>query len=803
MPGTAENRLSTDAHAMDTKEVMVTLESQAPVAAVTSVPPPPAASGPRRGLAARVLALTDPSPVLTDPGEILRARILASVLVLGVAIGLAGVASFAALRRPAYALEVPFQALVVAALAGAYLLSRTVRWRAAAWLAIGVVITHSLVIAGAATEPIRVQAGLTYTVLGVLLSAIVLPPRATVGLGLADLAAVVAVGVLHPAFDGAALQDAVFLTGTCLAVFCVLAVLSQHFVARLGAATKDLQRSEARFHLAARGANDGLWDWDMSSGDAWFSPRWAQILGIDIQPDHASLSLWLDRVHPDDAPRLRSDLSAHIAALTPAFENTHRIRRADGTYRWAAARGVAVRDDDGRVERMAGSITDVTEQKQFEEQLLHDAFHDVLSGLPNRALFLNRLAHSIARAHRRSTYLFAVLFLDLDRFKIINDSLGHRAGDQLLVQMARRLEGCVRPGDTVARLGGDEFTILLDDIETPRDAEIVADRILAALRQPFMMERQEIVTSASIGIALSTTGYTRPEDLIRDADTAMYKAKAEGKARHVLFDRKMHEAAVAQLKLEADLRRAVARDEFVLHYQPIISLQNGSIEGFEALVRWRHPERGLVYPNDFIPIAEETGIINALGWSVLRNACEQIRIWRESFRRYEDLSLNVNLSGRQFRQPDLVRGIVSILSETGLDPQALNLEITETVVMESAQESHDVLARLRAHGVRMCIDDFGTGYSSLNYLHDFDIDSLKIDRSFVGRMAAGSRPEIVQTIVDLSRSLGMSVTAEGVETDEELAQLRELDCELAQGFLFARPLPPEEVERLLARDPIW
>ena len=772
------------------------MESQ--VATVVELRPVRAA--PARGVLHRVTAA---SQDIEGEADRARARILSVVLLLSVPVGLFGMVMFVVTRETAPPLQVPTMGLTIGLLAVAWWLSRTAHWRVAAGIAIAATLGNGLATAWWAPDAIGVQAGIAYTILPVLLTAVLCPFRTTLLVASLNLFAVMVVGWLHPAFDPIVQLDAIILVGTSGLVFTLLSSFAENFMKQHATAAAELQVSEERFDLAARAANDGLWDWDMNTGLAWFSARWGQILGIEIQQSDEALALWLDRVHPDDSAKLRADLSAHVAALSAEFDNTHRIRHADGHYRWVHARGLAVRDEAGRVHRMAGSATDVTEQKQFEEQLLHDAFHDVLSGLPNRALFLNRLAHSIARAHRRSSHLFAVLFLDLDRFKIINDSMGHRAGDQLLVQLARRLEGCVRPGDTVARLGGDEFTILLDDIEDPRDAEFVADRILIALRQPFTMERQEIVMSASIGIALSTTGYHLPEDLIRDADTAMYKAKAAGKARHAVFDRKMHEDAVAQLKLEADLRRAVARDEFVLHYQPIISLQNGSIEGFEALVRWQHPERGLVMPNEFIPIAEETGMINPLGWMVLRHACEQVKIWRTSFRKYPDLMLNVNLSGRQFRQPDLVRGIVSILGDTGLAPEALNLEITETVVMESAQESRDTLAKLRDLGARMCIDDFGTGYSSLNYLHDFDIDSLKIDRSFVSRMAAGSRPEIVQTIVDLSRSLGMSVTAEGVETDEQLAQLRELDCELAQGFFFARPLPFDEAERLLARDPVW
>ena len=762
-------------------------------------PTSPEAEEPRRGI---WTWLTGPAPEITDTIERIRARVLATILLLGVPAGLAAAIVLGRTHQSPPA-QIRTMWVMTALLAVGYALSRTRHYAIAAGLTVGVAIVSGLADAVWAPDIVRVQASLGYALLGVLLCAVFFRASTTLLVAAGVLGGAVVVAVQHPAVEGAALQELVVDAGITALVFSVLSLLQVGVLKDLQAARTEVATSRGRFDLAARGANDGLWDWDMKEGTAWFSPRWAALLGVRELPEEATLSLWLDRVHRKDASKLRADLSAHVAALTPHFENTHRIRHADGTWRWVHARGLAVRDSAGRVQRMAGSITDITERKQFEEQLLHDAFHDVLSGLPNRALFLNRLAHSIARSQRRSSYLFAVLFLDLDRFKIVNDSLGHRVGDALLVQIARRIEACIRPGDTVARLGGDEFTILLDDLEEAGDAALVAERIQKALHKPFMMERQEIVTSASIGIAMSTGGYRRPEDLIRDADTAMYKAKAAGKARHMIFDSAMHEHAVEVLKLEADLRRAVANEEFVLHYQPIISLQTGRIEAFEALVRWPHPERGLVMPGDFIPMAEETGLINPLGWTVLRQACQQTKIWREAFPKHRDLQVNVNLSGRQFRQSNLVEGIVEILETSGLEAEALRLEITETVVMESAQASRELLEQLRSLGLRLCIDDFGTGYSSLNYLHDFDIDSLKIDRSFVARMGGAARPEIVQTIVDLSRSLALSVTAEGVETDGQLAQLRELDCELAQGYFFARPMDVDAADRMLWRDPKW
>jgi len=688
-------------------------------------------------------------------------------------------------------------------LGAAYPLARSQRYEMGALLVVGLLWLASAGSAIATTDPLQIQGALVFSLTATMVSAAVLPLRATGVVALVTFATALVVGLLHPDFPiGGVTPLLHVVAGLCILFVCSSALI-RALLGDLEVAAGELIHANDRFALAARGANDGLWEWDLNTGAVWLSARWTSLLGLPEVEGDASLDDWFARVSEAELPRLRTALGDHVAGLSAHFEHTTRMRHADGTWRWMLARGLAVRDDAGKVQRVAGSLTDVTERKQFEEQLLHDAFHDVLSGLPNRALFLNRLAHSIARAQRRSTYLFAVLFLDLDRFKLVNDSLGHRTGDTLLVHIARRLDGCVRPGDTVARLGGDEFTVLLDDLEDPADADLVAHRIQDAVSHPFFVDRHEIVTSVSIGIALSTHGYSHPEDLIRDADTAMYRAKEEGKARHRVFDREMHEDAVSRLKLEADLRRAILRNEFAVHYQPIVNLGTGRLEGFEALVRWEHPDRGLVYPGEFIPVAEETGMINAIGWTVLRQACRQTVRWTQDFPDLGPLRVSVNLSARQFHQPELVRGVVSVLTESGLAPQVLRLEITETALMEKGVESNRVLAALREHGIRVAIDDFGTGYSSLNYLHDFEIDGLKIDRSFIGRIKEGEPPEIVQTILDLGRNLGMTVIAEGVETDLQLASLRELGCAFGQGYLFARPLDETAATRLLSHNPSW
>ncbi len=564
-------------------------------------------------------------------------------------------------------------------------------------------------------------------------------------------------------------------------------------------AEEALRESEERYALASNGANDGTWDWNLRTGEIFCSPRWKGILGYEDQEVSVSGDEWLGRVHAEDIELLRSELAAHVEARSPHFEHEHRVKHKDGAYRWVLARGLAVRDQAGTAYRMAGSLTDITERKVAEERLMHDALHDHLTGLPNRAFFLTLLDRSIKRTKRRRDYLFAVLFVDLDRFKMVNDSLGHNSGDQLLVAISQRLSSALRPGDIVARLGGDEFTILLDDMREVHDATRVAERVQSELKEPFDLSGHEVFTSASIGIALSTAGHDLPEYLLRDADTAMYRAKSRGRARYEMFDEAMHARAVAQLRLETDLRRALERDEFIVRYQPIVELKSSRVIGFEALIRWMHPERGMVPPADFISIAEETGLIIPIGQWVLRTACAQTADWLKRFPENGNLSISVNLSARHFQQPDLVQQILSVLGETGLPAQNLKLEITESMLMDDAESHKTMIRDLRTAGVQVQIDDFGTGYSSLSYLQRFSVDTLKIDRSFINSREGTETWDIVQTIISLARDLGVNVIAEGVETEEQTQRLKDLNCDQAQGFLFREPVDPESVEALLTR----
>jgi diguanylate cyclase (GGDEF)-like protein/PAS domain S-box-containing protein len=560
-----------------------------------------------------------------------------------------------------------------------------------------------------------------------------------------------------------------------------------------------LRESEERYMLAARGANDGLWDWDLRTNQAYFSPRWKLMLGYSEEEIGANPTEWLERIHPDDRERVEVHLAAHYQRLITHFQHEYRILHKDGAYRWVLCRGLAVWDEEGRAIRIAGSQTDISDRKHAEERLIHDALHDWLTDLPNRMLFQDRLEHALGRQRRNADYHFAVIFLDLDRFKVINDSLGHTVGDLLLKTVARRIERCVRPGDTVARLGGDEFTILLEDVNDAETALAITTRLQEAIAEPLALDDQEIFTTASIGITLSMLNYSTAEDLIRDADTAMYHAKMRGKARAVVFDPEMHTAAMHLLQIESALRWALQRNELRLHYQPIVALETGYVVGFEALVRWQHPERGLLLPNEFIGIAEETGLIVPIGWWVLHEACRQMRQWQQSIDQAATMWVTVNVSVKQLTQPDILDQIRQALADTALPSHSLRLEITESMLIEHSDRVADILDQIRALGIRVSMDDFGTGYSSLSYLQRLPVDALKIDRSFIKQLGiTNERSEIVKAILSLAHAMGLQAVAEGTETAEQVEYLRDHSCELGQGWLYAKALDPQAIAALMA-----
>ena len=565
-------------------------------------------------------------------------------------------------------------------------------------------------------------------------------------------------------------------------------------------AERALRESEERYALAAAGANDGLWDWHLQTGHAYFSPRWKSMLGFGEDDIGHDPEAWLALIHADDIDSFRAQLNDPRTLSGAPLNAEYRIRTRAGDYRWMLCRGMAVRDRDGRPLRMAGSQTDIHDRKLAEERLLRDSLHDGLTGLPNRNLIIHRLHQAIDRMQRQSSRRFAVLFLDLDRFKNVNDSLGHTTGDKLLIEFGRRLGLCCRPHDTLARLGGDEFVLLLEDIDEEMDAIRVADRIQRHFATPFVISGYELFMNCSIGIALSAPGYRHPDELLRDADTAMYRAKADGKACYALFDSDMHHRAVAALDMESSLRRSIDRQAFVLHYQPVIELETGRIAAFEALIRWPHETRGLIPPTEFIPLAEETGLILPIGRWALREACRQLRRWQGADERLAKLGIGVNLSARQFSDEGLVGQVADVLAETGLPPACLTLEITESILMVNAQVALARLNPLRAMGVRISMDDFGTGYSSLSYLQRFPIDTLKIDQSFIGAMTHTIEgAEIVRAILNLGKALHLEVIAEGADSAEQVAMLRAMGCPLTQGYFFSRPLPEHEAAAMLMR----
>lgn len=549
-----------------------------------------------------------------------------------------------------------------------------------------------------------------------------------------------------------------------------------------------------RYRLASDGAMTGLWHWAVDEDFVNLTPRAGELLGFDeglVQP----ITRWLQALEPGDAEHLRAELSRFASVNRSRFELRVRVDLAGRGSRTLLFRASAARDPSGRAERLAGSIEDVTAALRQESELLRSAFHDGLTGLANRALLLDRLSHAIAQSQRHPSRPYAVLFLDIDRFKTINDSLGHQFGDALLRTVAERLDACVRPSDTLARLGGDEFVVLAHELGVGQ-AEALAERMLEAVRAPVSVMGHEVVPSASIGVAPGGPGYVDGLDLLRDADTAMYRAKQDGRGRVRVFTEAMHAGAVLRLELERDLHHAVDRGEVEVHYQPIIELQTLRIRGFEALVRWRR--NGVLIPPDrFIPVAEETGQIVPMTWWILEQACTALADWRRRGLG-ADAWLHVNFSGRQLSEGNAVSGILAVIERCGLPADAVHIELTETSVLKQGSAVNATLEALGAAGIQLHLDDFGTGYASISYLHHWRFDGLKIDRSFIAKIEEPDRRSIVAAIIQLARGLGMDVVAEGVETEAQATILRELGCTYGQGYLWSRAVPSFEARALLA-----
>ena len=566
---------------------------------------------------------------------------------------------------------------------------------------------------------------------------------------------------------------------------------------RIAAALKE---SEERYALAVNGANDGIWDWDLKTDKIYYAPRWKSMLGYDEDEIDDTPDEWFQRIFEDDFEYTRFEISAHIRKRTSHFTNEHRLRHKDGDYRWVLCRGMAVWDEAGNAIRIAGSISDITDRKKAEERLLHDAFHDPLTQLPNRSLFIDRLTQAIVRMKRNPDYRFAVLFLDLDRFKDINDRIGHIVGDHLLIKVAKMLSKGVRAIDTLARFGGDEFIILLDDIKDDNGVTRVAGWIDDQFTAPIEVDGHEVFTTTSIGIVFSQPDYTNSEEIIRDSDIAMYFAKNLGGGRAEIFKLSMRQRVLDRLTLETDLRRAIGGGELRVHYQPIADLDSGRLMGFEALVRWQHPEKGLLAPAEFIALAEETGMIMSVDRWVLRQACQQIHSWNQKYKSEPALTVSVNISGRHIASPELCDYVVCVLDETELPPDNLKLEITEFSIVDHNEITASAFTNLQDLGVQIQIDDFGIGYSSLGYLSSFPISALKIDQSFVSSIVEDrSQRDIVRAIISLTERLDVKVIAEGVETYEQLNELRQLGCQLGQGYLLSTPMATSDVEVFLTQ----
>lgn len=554
-----------------------------------------------------------------------------------------------------------------------------------------------------------------------------------------------------------------------------------------------LKKSQERYELAAQGSNDGLWDWDLEKNEIYFSKRWKSIIGYDNDEFPNSVDAWLSHLHPDEQLHFEYDLNLHLQAKKTHLESYHRLKHKDGSYRWVLLRGLAVRNLQGKPYRLAGSMTDVTQRKQEEDELIYNAYHDKLTGLSNRSFFINYVQRIIFNYERKKSLHSAILFMDMDRFKIINDSMGHYTGDLLLIEIANRLKSVLRTSDIAARLGGDEFSVILNELKSREDILQATTRILEQINGSYTINQETFYITVSIGIAFFHSGYKRAEDLLRDADTAMYYAKSKGKSQFQIFNENMHLKMLKMFHLEKELRNAVLNKSFSLFYQPIVRAPDCSIVGFEALLRWNHPQKGYISPVDFIPLAEELGLIIPLGNWVLETACAQLKKWLDSG--MHDVYMSINCSLKQFQNPDFASQVISIISQQMLPPSKIFLEITESILMGNEKTVLENITEIVNAGVLLSIDDFGTGYSCLACLNKFPIHTLKIDRSFIKQIESkNDHILLIKAILAMAENLGMSAIAEGVENEQQKIFLENNNCQFYQGFYFSQPKPVEELD---------